>query len=141
MGPSKDTHGTMGPEQQEGRGWRVRNRQKILGKQPLLGPDHSTMSRCRALAESMANFVTVIAQDTLVKTLVVPCLRCGSFSHHKSVGGRGRGWQHALRSAFPQLPCPTLSRRRGGSFVGVSVFHLLVVSHIFCEVTPLQEFS
>ena len=23
-------------------------------------------------------------------TLVVPCLRCGSFSYHKSVGGRGR---------------------------------------------------
>ena len=38
-----------------------------------------------------ASLVTVITQDTLV----VPCLRCGSFPHHKSVGGRGCGRQRA----------------------------------------------
>ena len=41
-----------------------------------------------------------IGQDTLV----VPCLRCGSFLYHKSVGGRGCGQQPD--ALFPRLLGP-----------------------------------
>ena len=32
VGPGKDTHGTLGPGQREGRGWPVKIRQQIHGK-------------------------------------------------------------------------------------------------------------
>ena len=56
------------------------------------------------------------ARHTGQDTLVVPCLRCGSFLYHKSVGGRGCG---QLPDAF--FPLPDLPRRRGESLGGVRV--------------------
>ena len=56
------------------------------------------------------------ARHTSQDTLVVPCLRFGSFLNHKSVGGRGCG--HQPDAFFPLYELP---RRRGESLVGVRV--------------------
>ena len=57
------------------------------------------------------------ARHTGQDTVVVPCLRFGSFLHHKSVGGRGCGQQPDAFFPEPELP------RRGESLVGVRVHH------------------
>ena len=80
------------------------------------------------------------ARHTGQDTLVVPCLRCGSFLYHKSVGGRGCGQQpDAFFHGFLARSAAATRRILGWSQRSSLV---LVVSHaialcVFRRVSPL----
>ena len=91
----------------------------VAGAHSPFGPDHLRYVEPRCALVGARPALQQPSRKTQETPLLVdPCLRCGSFLYHKSVGGRGCGQQPD--AFFPQ---PELPRRRGESLVGVRVHH------------------
>ena len=96
----------------------------VVGSAPSFWTRSSTMSGAQVCSRGAPGQPcnSHHARHTGQDTLVVPCLRCGSFLCHKSVGGRSCGQQRVLMrfstAQWPDLPAAT---RR--IFVGVTVHH------------------
>ena len=106
----------------------------VVGAHPPFGPRSSVCSRGR-----QTSLVTPSTQDILVMTQLLfrVCVVVLSLVTSRWVAAAVAG--SARSDAFLlHLPSPDLSRRRGESFVGVSVHHSFgCLSFLVCKATPL----